>query len=295
MATPCQEKPWICKPRKVSFVALDADDTIWDIRPYGIASSVRGPLKKIDEDTVEAEQEPWGYAPPKEKPPPGKPPVIQVLDEETGQWVWVHKEEAKGRKIHPLRFLPTHYEKEEIDKWWVTPEEEAEVEAIAEELLESIPEKERPFFKAAKEVTGKELMLIPTEPEKEKPAAPKPEPRRITIKLKPGFRDTLNKLLDRKIKCSIISLNTEGSVKRILGAFGLERKFVQIDDSWESKDKVFAKQTEKFKVNPCDALFVDNMEYHVEGISKQGALGLVFGKDIKEIAHILNYIKSNHG
>lgn len=276
MPTPCKERPWVCKPRRVKIVAFDADDTIWDIKPYGIASSITGPLKRIDKDTVEAEEEPWVYKAPK----------------------------ATHRGVSA--YLPIRYR---TDEWWkepglekeeIPPEEEAEVEAIADELMESIPERDRGFFEAAREVTGEEdLTLYPFEREKKKKTKkrilPPPEKRRLTIKLKPGFRDTLDELLKKDIKCSIISLNTEGSVKRILAAFGLKEKFVQIDDTWGNKGTVFSNQMVKFKINPCDAIFVDNMQGHVEDVSKHGALGLVFGQDVKEISQVLSYIENGHG
>jgi len=283
MATPCQERPWVCKPRRVKIVAFDADDTIWDIKPYGIASSITGPLKRIDDDTVEAEEEPYSYGiTAKKKPKKGGPSTF-------------HYPSSKEP------FVPIRYRS---PGWWkseqtflneeIPPEEDAELEAIAEELIKSLPEEEQGFYKVAQEVTGEPLTLIPIE-KKEKKPAPKYEPRRLTIKLKPGFRNTLDELLKKDIKCSIISLNTENSVKRILAAFGLKEKFVQIDDTWGNKGTVFSNQMVKLKINPCDAIFVDNMQSHVEDVSKHGALGLVFGHDVKEIAQVLSYIENNHG
>jgi predicted phosphatase len=291
MATPCQSKPWVCKPRIVSFVAFDADDTIWDIKPYGIASSITGPLKRIDPDTVEAGEKPYGYGvsvkgKPKPKPPKAGQPYVPIRYRSPGWW----KEPELWEK-EPEQFFMEEMAEEEMPG-----EEQLELEEIADELYGTLSKKDKEFLMKAGEVTGKQLSILPFEPEKKPEEKPKYsfEPRKVTIKLKPGFRDTLDTLNKKGIKCSIISLNTEGSVKRILDAFGLKDKFVQIDDTWDNKSTVFAKQMDKFKVNPCNAVFIDNMQSHVEGIAHQGALGLVFGHDVKDIAQVLSYIE-NHG
>lgn len=328
LGTPCQKKPWICTPRKIEMVAFDADDTIWRITPYGIASGITGPLKKIDEDTVEAEEgpppaytyyEPWEVKPiprPKPSEKKHKPRAWFQWDKPksvTPKWLKEipggseteltneQKGALQGLSIDGVAFIEevkgTEYvsvtmedgtvfeisregDLEEIDQWWktekVAPKEELEVKAIAEELIESLPEKEQ-------------IKLLP--PPKAEPAY---KGRKLTIKLMPGFRDTLQKLSDKGITKTIISLNTEGSVKRIINAFGLTSHFVDIRDSWKNKADVFREQTDTYKINPCNAIFVDNLQSHVEPIAKQGAIGLVFDKDIKEIAEILGYIE-NHG
>lgn len=53
--TPCEVHPEDCSPREVGHVVWDADDTIWDIRPYGIASYCQPPFTKLDEDTLQTQ------------------------------------------------------------------------------------------------------------------------------------------------------------------------------------------------------------------------------------------------
>lgn len=301
--TPCKEKPWRCVPRHIELVAFDADDTIWEIKPYGIASNITGKLKKIDEDTVEVEEPP--YTPisftTEVKPFPPTETLTQIWNDETGKWEWVHKKK-KGQKLHPLRFTPSYLEEEEEEEEYnfesetvSPPETEAEVKEIAKELLESVPESK-----------GKQIELTPLpaprkgewwktpigQPEKTTTRIESHyEPRKLTIKLVPGFRDLLDTLEKMGIKRTIISLNAKGSVSRIINAFGLGKKFTDITDSWEDKGSVFLKQTDANKICPCNALFVDNMQTHVETVSKKCGLSLVYGKDIKLISEIINYIK----
>ena len=53
MTTPCQERPQECKPRPIKHVIWDADDTLWDITPYGIASGAEKPFRKIGDEAIE--------------------------------------------------------------------------------------------------------------------------------------------------------------------------------------------------------------------------------------------------
>ena len=53
--TPCQSYPMKCKPREIKHVVWDADDTIWDIAPYGIATYCSPPYKKINDETLESD------------------------------------------------------------------------------------------------------------------------------------------------------------------------------------------------------------------------------------------------
>ena len=292
-STVCKQRPECCTPRKIEMVLLDADDTMWEIKPYGIASGIKGPLKKIDDDTVEAtEGEYYPYEPAKPTPKPKVPPPYPVYLKSVPE-------------VGPL-----HLHEEELEDWWkskITPqeqskEEKAELKAITEELLESLPEKDKRFLKAATEVTGKQIKLfkfgkpeVPAPPPKPK-AKPKYEPRKITIKLLPTLRDTLNKLQEKGIKMGVISLNTPGSVKRIIDAFGLSDKFVEVQDTWENKGKKFDEITKRHKVCPCNALFVDNMVSHVEDVANKCGLGLVIGKgkDIEVPIEILNYIEERY-
>ena len=50
--TPCERDPVLCEPRVIKHIAWDADDTIWEIKPYGIASNITGTLTLLDPDTV---------------------------------------------------------------------------------------------------------------------------------------------------------------------------------------------------------------------------------------------------
>lgn len=59
--TPCELIPEECRPREINHVVWDADDTMWDIKPYGIASYVHGPFKKIDANTLETADMPFLY------------------------------------------------------------------------------------------------------------------------------------------------------------------------------------------------------------------------------------------
>ncbi len=215
--TPCQVFPERCKPRKVDMVLFDADDTMWDIKPYGIASNITGELRRIDEDTVEAVKRSWFGTWGEEREKPKK---------------------KKYRKPWGWGWKPILWEEEEF-----------------------IPE------------------------------LPPPKETKVTIKLKPGLRKVLDELQDRGIKAAVISLNSPGSVKRILEAFGLADKFVEIADTWRQKDQVFDEIVEKHHVPPCNTIFVDDNLGHVRRVSDRCALALQFEKDIKTLEEILNYIE----
>lgn len=321
--TVCKKRPELCNPRKIQLVAWDADDTMWTIEPYGIASSIVPPFVKIDEDTVEAGEEPYyRYTAPKPEKPKPKPkepkgvyrepvpifrdikqhPVTQrwfvfIGLDKSGKEIWelISEEEAKRIKKEGL-----YREEFEIEEWWKTPEvpsskESEEITEIAKELIESLPEKQKKVVKTVGEVTGKQLELVPVKRPKEEKLVVKG--KRITVKLLPTFRDTLAKLKEMEIRNTIISLNAPGSVQRIVEAFGLSDEFIEIRDSWENKAKVFKDITARFHINPCQAIFVDNMLSHVEDVSDKGALGLVIGKnkDIEKPIEVLNYIEAKHG
>lgn len=53
-STPCAKFPERCGRREIRHVAFDADDTLWEITPHSIASSLCPPYKVINENTVEA-------------------------------------------------------------------------------------------------------------------------------------------------------------------------------------------------------------------------------------------------
>lgn len=221
--TVCQLHPNCCQPREIKMVAFDADQTLLDIN--GIATSVTGPLKKIDDNTV-----------------------VELYDKETPQEI----------KYYPR---PSSFE---------YPYDEG-FEEIEKEML-------GPF---QSEKVG-EVDLS------------KKENYRTVIKLKPTTRETLDELDKRGIKATVISLNSPGSVKRILKEFGIADHFVDIRDSWDNKGRVFAEQAEKIGVCPCNALMVDDRKEHVKDIADACGMGLQIGKDkdISELIQIFNYIKN---
>lgn len=243
--TICKRRPELCEPRAVKMVCFDADDTIWEITPHVIASSISGPFKKIDDDTVEGTV--GGYD------RPTYPPIHEGS----------RKKQSSGYRSPPKK------------KGWewlssrtpASPKDE-ELQLISTELLSSVSASEQ----------------LP---------APKREPRRVTIKLKSTFRKTLGELDKKGIKSSIISLNTPGTVKRIISAFGLTGRFTDIEDTWQNKGDVFEGITERHKINPCNALFIDDSPSHVKEVSRRGGLALVIGKggDVQEPIELLKYIR----
>jgi FMN phosphatase YigB (HAD superfamily) len=272
--TPCHKKPWKCQPRPISFVAFDADDTMWHIEPKGtIASAVRGPFVLVDPDTVEAGCEPSSR---KTKEPTYRP-VGRVFNEKTRKWQWLH-------------------EMQEEEGWWPGGEPEEEVEEIQAQLISSLTPEELKGLEKLSKITGKQLELVPTHKEKKEPQK-KGGCQPIVIKLAPTMRETLDKLTEMKIPMAVISLNSPGSVKAIIDAFRLADRFVEIRDSWKNKGDVFEELVEKLKVNPCSSIFIDNMSSHVSDVTKKCGLGLVIGKegDIQEPIQVLKFIEEAHG
>lgn len=280
LETVCVRRPELCKPREVHHVAWDADDTMWRIEPGTIASSITGRLEKIDEDTVIEHREPPPKVTPSRPPAPKEP-----ID------LWGY-----GYGTSPL-----HREEEVIEEWWKTQiggkqtEETTEIKEIATELIRSLPEKNKKMLKVTKEITGKQVELIQLPPPKEpqKLEVAKYEPKKTTIKLAPTFRETLAKLEAQGITNSVISLNSPGSVKRILEAFGIADRFIEIADTWKNKADVFEDIMKKHHICGCNAIFVDNMLGHVEDVSRKCGMGLQIGKgkDIEQPIQILDFIK----
>ena len=141
--------------------------------------------------------------------------------------------------------------------------------------------------------------IVPAEQGFETPEPqPEPEPvkapsgKKITVKLLPTFRETINELEKRDIKMSIISLNAPGSVSGIMKAFGFADKFVDIRDSWKNKGDVLKEQMDSLKVGPNETIFVDNMRSHIDEANRVCAMGLVIGKgrDIEKPIQVLDYI-----
>jgi beta-phosphoglucomutase-like phosphatase (HAD superfamily) len=336
--TPCERTPGLCDPREISHIAWDADDTIWEIKPYAIAGNITGDLELIDPDTVveTKKRKKYTYSAPTyslqdyhdySKPagkknkyyadltPFDQESVIQdieymaeeglsaedILDTlfvayEVKNDYWKELDNiisAAQMKAAEITGLKPSAVEEKIEK--LKSKTGAEVDKIMEELTTDLSQKDKDFLGIAGEVTGKQLSIF--EPKPEKKSAPEKEPEyeevKTTIKLMPGFRDTLEKLREKGITNSIISLNNPGSVKRIIKEFGLADDFIQVDDTWGNKGTVFKKQVKDLGINPKKAIFVDNTQGHVEDVSKAGVIPLVYGKDIKEVAQVLNYIKNS--
>ena len=308
--TPCQRQPECCAPRRIRHVALDADGVLWHIKPYAIASSVRGPFKLIDPDTVEAGEESYAgvtYVTPKPKPRPTKElspeeeKRVEAIARDLMESVPEEKREALEKREKPekptaeqveLRWDPTRwrwYQLEERtptkEKWVPMPLEEeppipddpTKVKRIITSRLKK-PENPSPHYE------------LPFEFDSEYEHYEPPKGRKITVTLLPTLRDTLDELEKRGISMSVISLNTPGSVRDLLEAFGLAHKFIEIKDTWQSKDKVFREITTKHKICPCDAIFVDDTLGNIQAVAKECAMALHMGDDIKKPAEILAYI-----
>ncbi len=142
--------------------------------------------------------------------------------------------------------------------------------------------------------------FLMTELEKEHGIARKEKPEtkehvRTTIKLDPTFRQTLDELEKKGIPSSIISLNTPGSVKRILKEFGLDNRFTEIRDSYENKGKVFRELTHKQGVCACNGLFIDDSRSNTDPVADNCGMALQIGKgkDIEKTIDVLKFIKEN--
>ena len=369
--TPCERDPVLCEPRVIKHIAWDADDTIWDIKPYGIASNITGPLTLLDPDTVveehpaykapdptttfhepfpeEGEIQSYKYGhryghqfgfPAEEEPedfflrqidkdiekgnPKSHKPVADIdeLKELIHETVNKTKnfgfdstdlveeiakkgyEEPESKDIQEAanelvdeHFIGTHDRGFPEQRWFYTSGEEQpsetslKVNQIVTELTEELTQEEKDKLG----IVGQNVKLIhledtpPKEPTK-KGKTTFNEPTKIYIKLMPGYRDLLDRLKEQGITSSIISLNTKGTVSRILEKFGIADHYLDIRDSWENKGKVFKNQMKNFGYKPQEGMFVDNTQSHVEDVAKSGAIPLVYGKDIKDVAQIVNYM-----
>lgn len=266
--TVCQQKPETCKPREIEHVAWDADHTIWNLKS-GIASSVTGPLQKIDDDTVIELGKPYKY-----------------IETKKGK-----KGETKGYEYKD--FWTTLAEEEE--GWWKEPESQKELEEIEDSLLEGLTEEDKEYLSSLEGPATEEKPLALPEgkkPEPEKEGELK-EINRIT--LLPTFRETLDRLEKQGIKSSVISLNTKGTVSRILEAFGLADRFVEIRDSWDNKGKVFSEITHNHNLCPCSSIFVDDTVTNVRDVAEKCGMGLVIGKekDVEKPIDIFKFIKES--
>ena len=280
--TPCERKPELCTPRIIKHIAWDADDTIWDIKPYGIASNITGPLRLIDPDTV-VEERP-AYKAPTQQP---LAPYSEVQDYKYGH--------RYGHSFsYPAEEEPEDFFLRQIDKdisKGESSETALEVNQIVTELTEELTPAEKDKLRIFSQKTNPPTKseIPPKKPGKKKKSA-FDEPTKIYIKLMPGYRDLLDRLKKQGVTSSIISLNTKGTVSRILEKFGIADQYLDIRDSWENKGKVFKDQMKNFGYKPQEGMFVDNTQSHVEDVAKSGAIPLVYGKDIKDVAQIVNYM-----
>jgi len=270
-STVCKEKPYFCKPREIEHVAWDADHTMWNLK-FGIASSVTGPLKKIDEDTVIELSGGRGKA---------VQPWLKPVTPTTGyQYTDYYSQLGEG-----YGYL------EEVE-----PEKSIEeIKEIMEGITEGLSNKDKEFLESISGTTGEEqkvYQLPPGKPPEEK-KTDKEEHEVNRITLLPTFRQALDELGKRGIKSSVISLNTKDSVKRILEAFGIADRFIEIRDSWENKGKVFRDITDKHKLCPCKSIFVDDVYGNVSDVAKECGLALVIGKsgDVEKPMDIFKFIK----
>lgn len=373
--TPCERTPKLCEPRVIRHVAWDADDTIWDIKPYGIASNISGKLTLLDPDTVVEERPP--YKPPAIQPtllpydeglrytygyrygsklgyPEEEPEdfFLRQIDKDIEKKKSCSSSELPQASQDKLKELIKYeitnskmgfdlldvadiitaycYERPPDDvletitqllvyegslgtnlssgkQYWFAkskenkeegydteeqPSETAlEVAQIMTELTEELTTEEKDKLG----LVAQDVKLLPVSatPPKEpvkKAKTTYSEPGKIYIKLMPGYRDLLDKLKEQGVTNSIISLNTKGTVSRIIDKFGLTGHYLEIRDSWENKGKVFNEQMKTFGYKPQEAMFVDNAQSHVEDVAKSGAVPLVYGRDIKEVAQIVKYM-----
>jgi phosphoglycolate phosphatase-like HAD superfamily hydrolase len=158
------------------------------------------------------------------------------------------------------------------------------------ELLKGLSVEEQDFLldELAKEHGMVEGRTAEDKPEKE-------ECIRTTISLDPTFRKTLDELEKRNIPSFIISLNTPGSVTRILKEFDLADRFKEIRDSYVNKGTVFAELTQKNKICPCEGMFVDDNRTNTEPVFNKCGIAIQIGKgkDIEKTIDVLKYIKAS--
>ena len=317
--TVCRERPACCQPRDIDMVLWDADDTMWNIRPHAIASSITGKLVMVDENTLEVEA-------PYSKPTPASTPKKSPARSKKKRW-W---QETTTQDAFPdWRDLPEAVELEDIlgeleqsiQGAGPTKEEEVILDEIggwAPHQQKQVDNLIRRYGKGICKVYDvlesgtiyidcrddlwmltKDGQLIgqQTQPPPVAKPAPQPayQPKKLTITLLPTFRETIQKLKDRGIRSSIISLNTPGTVKRIVEAFGMTDEFVEIQDTWGNKGQVFDDIAKRANICPCNALFVDDTGGHVSDVSKKCGLALQIGKgkDVETPIEIFRYIKGD--
>lgn len=333
--TVCQKRHELCEPRKIKHVSWDADDTMWTIEPHTIASNIYPPFRLIDPDTLEvigAEPVKPVVSKPPITPKPKRPLYRGPEEEEFDDW-WktepaIEKEQElkviqdelysalTPKQIEVLGVIPESLRKEtkkEKPAETRAPEPAMWLDDLPHPNIHQSPQIDTLIKRYGKkkckivDVHGDHSLSIDCQGEvwrltKEGKLSRENPPtvlhsRSTIIKLLPTFRETMSKLKEKGITMSVISLNSPGTVKRIIEAFGMGNDFIEIKDTWENKGKVFADITEKHHINPCNAMFVDNMISHVEDVSKKCGLSLVIGKgkDVEKPVEILNYIEGPCG
>lgn len=216
-----------------------------------------------------------------EKPKTGREVVIRLINKGWDYYTIMNYIESGAVK------LDYKLSDAEVDKAWDALDEifmqlPKEAEAAAFALLPPGPEPEPEL--------PPETKLLPPGPAKGE-EKPKTKEFGIKITLRPGVREELDKLKAEGIPVSVISLNTPGSVERIIKEFGLRDRFVEVRDTWGNKGKVFKELVISQKISPCSALFVDDTIHNVEDVADQCALSLHMGRDIKQIGEIRKYMK----
>ena len=285
--TPCERQPEQCKPRVIKHVAFDADDTIWTIKPYGIASNITGKLTLLDPDTV-VEERPSYKPSAKKKKTSAFQPTLPPYDEGLRFKYGYRYGSDLGYEEQPEDFFLQQIDKQSKP----TSKTALEVDEIVTVLTEDLSEEEKDSLGLA----SQDVQILPksaTHPKKKPEVAPTSkfsDPQKTYIRLMPGYRDLLDTLKEQGVTSSIISLNTEGTVKRIIEAFGLTDNYLDIRDSWANKGKVFNEQMKEFGYKPKEGIFIDDSLGHVEDVAKSGAIALQIGHDVKEIAQIVSYM-----
>ncbi|MDD5702703.1 MAG: HAD family hydrolase [Dehalococcoidales bacterium] len=238
----------------------------------------------------------YTYVPPKticqENPERCKPRQIEHVFFDADNTIWDLNGTAanvtgKLKKIDDDTVVELGNGKHEKSLWEydLAPELKQESETvlgIADELIYGMSTEDKKFL----------LSAAASQKAKPKPEPEAPENVRNTIKLFPSFRQTLDELDKRGIKSSIISLNSPGTVKRILKEFGLLDRFVEVADSYENKGIVFRKLTHSMGVCPCSSIFLDDYRSNVKDVGDSCGLALQIGKggDVQEPIEILKFI-----
>lgn len=112
------------------------------------------------------------------------------------------------------------------------------------------------------------------------------------VELKEGFLETLDKLEKRGIRSSIASINDFNTVKDILSALGIEKRFQFLAAGWgHNKSRMVTKISEQSGDAPEDMLFIDDSIMNVTDVQNEANVrSLNMGLDIQAVEEILDYI-----